>query len=80
MSRLDIPTVPILKISNDSKKPLLKKTIMRLIAYFLLTLPEGNGLFGRSILSVFVSNKSLETSPPKYNDIDERINMITFGS
>ena len=67
-------------MSNDSKKPMLKKVIMRMIARFLLTLPDGNGLFGRSILSVFVSNKSLETSPAKYNDIDERISMITFES
>jgi hypothetical protein len=75
----DIPAVTILKKSNASKKPAVKKKINRIIAYFLSILPDGNGLLGRSILSILVSNKSLDTSPPKYNDIEEKIKMTTFG-
>lgn len=68
-----------MKKSNASKKPAVKKKINRIIAFFLSILPDGNGLLGRSILSILVSNKSLDTSPPKYNDIEEKIKMTTFG-
>jgi hypothetical protein len=63
--------------SNDNKNPTVKNIINRIIAYFFCTLPEGNGLLGRSTLSDLISNKSLETSPPRYNVIDEKINKIT---
>ena len=74
----DIPAVKWLMIV-DRKKPAKNNTIKRTTAYFFLTLPEGNGLVGRSILSVFISNRSLDTSPPKYNIIDERIKSMRLG-
>lgn len=79
MSMPEIPTVTILKKSNASKKPDVKKKFNRIIAYFISILPDGNGLLGRSNLSILVSNKSLDTSPPKYNDIEEKIKMSMFG-
>jgi hypothetical protein len=60
--------------NNDNKNPTVKNSINRIIAYFFCTLPEANGLSGRSNLSDLMSNKSLEISPPEYNVIDEITN------
>ena len=57
--------------NKDRTNPDTKNRTVRIMADFFCTAPDGRGRFGLSILSVLKSNKSLETSPPKYNRIED---------
>ena len=80
MESIRTPEVPAVTklVNKDNTKPVPRKTINKIIAFLFFTFPEDNGLLGRSTLSVLISNKSFETSPPKYNKIEEIIRMIRY--
>jgi hypothetical protein len=50
--------------SNDKSIPAPKKSIAREIAVDFLMFPDERGLFGLSILSLFMSKRSLLIIPP----------------
>jgi hypothetical protein len=67
------------KVNINAKSiPKPKKSIARKIAVGFFIFPDESGLFGLSILSLFMSKRSFVIIPPIYRKIDENTRSIMF--
>ncbi len=74
MSNIEIPRADgLTNVARINPKLNMRMVSKRALVFFML--PDGNGLVGRSSLSALMSKKSLDTRPPRYKKMEEKIKM-----